>query len=441
MSASRPSLRYITSRITLNYCPARHYARPESKAVIVSQRKLSLNQAYHKKHIFVIPVFEGSALQQWVTAYHTFGNYLPGGVLGRRNLRPPGTLHLTVGMITLHTEARVQEACQFLETLDLDAIRRLADQEAFRQLAGYIPAEPSQQDKSLALFLGTRPRPLTVSFESLVGFPSPKAARHLCTVPVDPTLRLHYFLMYLRRSFHQAGFLWDDHSDEDEISAYRLEDDQPPPAEQPGDEELAAESASADVVEIGSESSSATKSSSSSAHEESPEDVSRLSKPSNARRPPALKDKRGWKVHQIHTTLASTSVRVGDNILQHAVDVRGLIDHFRDYYLDEERTMPRCEQTMDEQFRWETDVFHECLEGDDDYEGGHVGSPKTPTGSAQGTSGSPPAKPNAFVWAKNVRLESLQLSPGGYYRQCDQSTPVGKARRMMLKVIAQRSLL
>ncbi|RAH43232.1 uncharacterized protein BO95DRAFT_466033, partial [Aspergillus brunneoviolaceus CBS 621.78] len=246
MSASRPTWRYITSRVALNHCPSRHYARHEAKAVIVSQRKLSLNQAYRKKHMLVIPVYEGSALQQWVTAYATFGNYLPGGVLGPRNLRPPGTLHLTVGMMTLDTKSRVKAACRFLESLDLDAIRRLADQEAFRQHVGYIPAEPSQQDKPWASSPGTRPRPLTVSFESLVGFPSPDAARHLCTVPVDPTLRLHYFLIYLRRSFHQAGFFWDDHSDEDEISAYRLEDDRSP-AEPSSDGELAADSAAADL--------------------------------------------------------------------------------------------------------------------------------------------------------------------------------------------------
>ncbi|OJK04118.1 hypothetical protein ASPACDRAFT_75612 [Aspergillus aculeatus ATCC 16872] len=406
--------------------------------------------------MLVIPVYEGSALQQWVTAYATLGNYLPGGVLGPRNLRPPGTLHLTVGMMTLDTKSRVKAACRFLESLDLDAIRRLADQEAFRQHVGYIPAEPSQQDKPWASSPGTRPRPLTVSFESLVGFPSPEAARHLCTVPVDPTLRLHYFLIYLRRSFHQAGFFWDDHSDEDEISAYRLEDDRPP-AEPSSDEELAADSAAADVVEIGSDSSSSSSSvvKSSSSHEESLEDASWLSNPSNAPPPlPPPSYKRGWKIHQIHTTVASTSFRVGDTIIQHSVDVRGLIDHFRDYYLDEEKTMPRCELTMDEQFRWESDVFHDCsmdmmeeevVEGEDGFEGWHVEeSPKTPseepTASAQGTSG-PPAKLNSFVWAKNVRLESLQLSPGGFYDRCDQSTPVGRARKMMLKVIAQRSLL
>ncbi|PYH45225.1 uncharacterized protein BP01DRAFT_356699 [Aspergillus saccharolyticus JOP 1030-1] len=445
------SWRYDASGVLTSHAPSRCCIRPAHSWALVRQKKV-IHRQHRRTHALLIPVYEGSALQQWVTAFDIFKTYNRTRGFHPR-LRPPGTLHLTVGMLNLDTERLVKKACRFFECLDLDAIRRLADQEAFRQIVGYVPAEPSPQDKPFTSSPAGPPQPLTVTIENLVGAPSPEAAYHLYAVPVDPTLRLYYFMIYLRQRFIQAGFVFDDHTEEDDYSAYMLEQDQPP-TERSSEDELTPATASVDVTEDCSVSPAVESSPSpSTSLKNLSEDVSRPLNPPSTKSSPPAKVSPIWKPSYIHVTVASMCSRLNGALLQNSIDVRDLVAHFQDYHLDEERTMPRREQITSNVLKSKADLFAKYLaeeekNGEDSFEGDrHVvsvsmpGEPGDSQNSVRRTLKSF-TKPNPFVWAKNIRLETLQLCPlMREFDKCDQSSPIGRARKKMHRVLLEKSLL
>ncbi|GAQ38082.1 hypothetical protein AtubIFM54640_001798 [Aspergillus tubingensis] len=106
--------------------------------------------------------------------------------------RPVGTLHLTLGVMSLPTPDRLSQAIRFLHSLDLEAMLR----ETQLSLPQTLPSEPTPPAS-----------PFLISLESLHAIPRAKAATVLHAAPVDPTNRLYPFCVKLRDRFFEEGFL------------------------------------------------------------------------------------------------------------------------------------------------------------------------------------------------------------------------------------------
>lgn len=139
-------------------------------------------------------------------------------VIPQGAVRPVGTIHLTIGVMSLPTKERLAEALAFFQTIDLASLLREAERVAFelrqkrvsrRTSSNTAPnnAEASSLSSKLSLDLEKAPRPLSVSLESLHALPRAKAATVLHASPSDPSGRLYPFCVMLRDKFLEAGFI------------------------------------------------------------------------------------------------------------------------------------------------------------------------------------------------------------------------------------------
>ncbi|PLB54974.1 hypothetical protein P170DRAFT_432501 [Aspergillus steynii IBT 23096] len=133
-------------------------------------------------------------------------------------IRPVGTLHLTLGVMSLPSKERLDEAIGLLQSLDLVALVREAERIARVRAQGRGAREPaleapgSDRSGDGSNEPGNRgdegaPSPFTVSLESLHALPRARAATVLHAAPVDSTSRLYPFCELLRDKFLDAGFL------------------------------------------------------------------------------------------------------------------------------------------------------------------------------------------------------------------------------------------
>lgn len=126
--------------------------------------------------------------------------------------RPLGSIHLTLGVMSLPTKERLDEALSFFQSIDLRDLMREAEQVVLRKHAKKASSQrPSNTDKQASNHQSTtskgQPQPLTVSLNALHALPSAKAATILHASPVDPTERLYPFCVMLRDKFIEAGFI------------------------------------------------------------------------------------------------------------------------------------------------------------------------------------------------------------------------------------------
>ncbi|KAL8835803.1 MAG: hypothetical protein Q9176_006684 [Flavoplaca citrina] len=127
-------------------------------------------------------------------------------------IRPPGTLHLTIGVMSLKEEERLERAVELLKALDLGALLRDADKRDdggvdTTSTSTTLPISslpPSQPNKNAS------PPPLTLSFTGLQSMHSPKSTSFLYTPPSDSTGRLYPFCQALRDRFATEGFMVDE---------------------------------------------------------------------------------------------------------------------------------------------------------------------------------------------------------------------------------------
>ncbi|KAJ6010699.1 hypothetical protein N7451_002111 [Penicillium sp. IBT 35674x] len=114
-------------------------------------------------------------------------------------IRPLGTLHLTLGVMSLPSQRRLDEAISFLQSLDLAKLMHEAEQVALRK--------KEQNAHQSANEVARSSKQLSISLESLHALPRAKSATVLHASPVDPTGRLYPFCLMLRDKFFEAGFL------------------------------------------------------------------------------------------------------------------------------------------------------------------------------------------------------------------------------------------
>lgn len=114
--------------------------------------------------------------------------------------RPLGTLHLTLGVMSL-TKERLDQAILFLQSLDLESLMHEAERVASRSRSRSQTHPPHVSQTS------TSNTPFSVSLESLHALPQASSATILHASPVDPTNRLYPFCVMLRDKFIEAGFI------------------------------------------------------------------------------------------------------------------------------------------------------------------------------------------------------------------------------------------
>ncbi|KAI2995755.1 hypothetical protein CBS147346_9769 [Aspergillus niger] len=125
--------------------------------------------------------------------HHEHHQHQPQPLIPPSAHRPVGTLHLTLGVMSLPTPDRLSQAIRFLHSLDLEAMLRETPQSEAASSAAAAPEAIAS--------------PFLISLESLHAIPRAKAATVLHAAPVDPTNRLYPFCVRLRDRFLEEGFL------------------------------------------------------------------------------------------------------------------------------------------------------------------------------------------------------------------------------------------
>ncbi|KAK2800225.1 hypothetical protein FQN50_008189 [Emmonsiellopsis sp. PD_5] len=111
-------------------------------------------------------------------------------------IRPLGTLHLTLGVMHLPTQERLEEALGFLSGLDLSGMLREAGLQRSEEL---VNADADADDAP--------PAPLFASLKGLHALPKARQASILHAQPVDETGRLYPFCVGVRQRFIDAGLM------------------------------------------------------------------------------------------------------------------------------------------------------------------------------------------------------------------------------------------
>jgi activating signal cointegrator complex subunit 1 len=132
-------------------------------------------------------------------------------------VRPLGSLHLTLGVMSLD-EDRLAQATTLLQSLDLENMLQEATSHQASQL-NTMDASTTTPDLALSTPLATdqaaataivpslESSPLTLSLESLEAMQSPTKTSILYIRPHDPTNRLQPLCQALRKTFMDAGLL------------------------------------------------------------------------------------------------------------------------------------------------------------------------------------------------------------------------------------------
>lgn len=120
-------------------------------------------------------------------------------------VRPLGTLHLTLGVMSLD-DTKLEEATQYLSNLSLHRL--------LRDLTQRGAAEKAAEDGTISENLNAAALPdtdgLTIDLEALTPMQSPQKTSILYASPVDPTHRLVAFALALRKEFTERGFMVED---------------------------------------------------------------------------------------------------------------------------------------------------------------------------------------------------------------------------------------
>jgi activating signal cointegrator complex subunit 1 len=114
-------------------------------------------------------------------------------LIPEKAIRPVGTLHLTLGVMSLESGERIQGAISLLQELDVAEL-----------LARRPPESVNASGKEMA---ATEVPPMSIDLSSLVSMHPPTRTSVLYAAPLDPTDRLQSFGERLRNSFMDAGFL------------------------------------------------------------------------------------------------------------------------------------------------------------------------------------------------------------------------------------------
>ncbi len=129
-------------------------------------------------------------------------------IIPEKAIRPIGTLHLTLGVMSLTSPERVDGAWKLLEEIDLLRILREAGAQNPQLTSAQADGGANGSQKQVA---GSGPvSPLMVTLSSLTSMHSPSSTSILYASPTDTSNRVLPFCLDLREKFMQAGFLLPD---------------------------------------------------------------------------------------------------------------------------------------------------------------------------------------------------------------------------------------
>ncbi|KAL4891963.1 AKAP7 2'5' RNA ligase-like domain-containing protein [Aspergillus ambiguus] len=339
-------------------------------------------------------------------------------------IRPVGTLHLTLGVMSLPTKERLDEALRFFQSLDFASILSEAGNIAKKRGHGTTGALPSNDGPNMSN------RPFTISLESLHALPKARSATVLHAAPVDPTSRLYPFCELLRDRFLEAGFL------QGEVKHDKSRDGGQKPE---------------DKVSTGSETVGRTEAPvDESSLEEMQADVAgqpvRASATTNSGKPKARR-------LLLHATVVNTIYIKGrrqksghqkgkNRRAQYSFDARDILAHYKDYYVDSDRTTPR------------NSLGNITGQAEKEIPSGGKESTSEDTGSS--SKGSVEKRPgtisdqqaddrshNPFIWAKDFPLDSVCICEMGAKKLDPAGDRDGMNARLGEKytVVAKRRLV
>ncbi|KAJ5125996.1 hypothetical protein N7526_008173 [Penicillium atrosanguineum] len=340
-------------------------------------------------HFLCLPLVNISSLSQLESSVAQDAR----AIIPEGAVRPLGTLHLTIGVMSLPTPNRLAEALRFFHSLDLVDLMREAGRVATKlrdKRKSHLPSNPESR-ASVTKTLRD-PGPMHVSLQSLHCLPRAKAATVLHAFPEDPTGRLHPFCLMLRDKFIEAGLIQNENKDKQKDYKNGVKDDRP--------------HSESEIAPIPSDPYTVA--------------LNRIPKP----RPLLL-----------HATIVNTIyVRGGpkpkpdagrskkgkNNSRRLEFDARVILARYQNYYVDEARTVPRVERP----------ARSEVLEATQNEDNRGAGPP---------TKLSPQY---SFAWAKEIPIDTVCICEMGARKLPLDSEDADLNKRLGEKytVIAQRSL-
>jgi activating signal cointegrator complex subunit 1 len=125
----------------------------------------------------------------------------PSTIIPERAFRPIGTLHLTLGVMSLDKES-LEKAVKLLDEVDVEGMLRDAASDSQHKESVVLEPEPKEPSDET-------PLPLTISLSSLSTRPneSPSNCTVLYAAPIDSSNRLLPFCTFLLSKFIEAGFI------------------------------------------------------------------------------------------------------------------------------------------------------------------------------------------------------------------------------------------
>ncbi|KAJ5702063.1 hypothetical protein N7488_009611 [Penicillium malachiteum] len=337
-------------------------------------------------------------------------------------IRPLGTLHLTLGVMSLPSKHRLDDAISFFQSINLAELLQESERVALQKQAKshrYRSNRTENAPEGLQDISQSSVHPLTASLESLHAIPRAKAATVLHAAPVDSTSRLYPFCLMLRDKFIEAGFIVGESKEKEEKSEKN-------------------EEASEQQTNTGDEVASP--------QHEGPDQPNILD-PYTA----ALTRTPKVRPLLLHATILNTIYVRGrprpvkksshenqrwKNVQRRIeIDARGLLDRYKDYYTDNTRTTPRV-----------LDSPSSCSQKRES-PGPNDEQPRPETESAEVTNASARTEPRfPFIWAKDIPIDSVCICEMGAKKLPTQDLDAETLelnRRLGEKyfVVAQRAIL
>ncbi|KAL8899185.1 MAG: hypothetical protein Q9207_006327 [Kuettlingeria erythrocarpa] len=135
-------------------------------------------------------------------------------------IRPLGTLHLTIGVMSLMKPEQVDAAIELLRSLEVGTLLTNANEQQESGQSVKVTAAPESSKDSasmpkyfndgLSRSIRSSSPPLTLSFIGLKSMHSPKSTSFLYTPPTDTTGRLYPFCQALKDRFTQENLMLED---------------------------------------------------------------------------------------------------------------------------------------------------------------------------------------------------------------------------------------
>ncbi|RDW81082.1 uncharacterized protein DSM5745_04639 [Aspergillus mulundensis] len=367
-------------------------------------------------------------------------------------IRPVGTLHLTLGVMSLPTPERLDEALRLFHSLDLVALLCKAQENASRKRPHTWPGKrdplPQESKQNAKQEIGSAPdtvlltretlepalsnepfhgeprtpQPFNISLESMHVLPRARAATVLHATPVDPTSRLYPFCEALRDKFLEAGFLQGE---------YRDDPNQKQKKQKTGAQNKDQTQPAQDHPDPGPSTSA------------------------NHKTEVKLKPRRLL----LHATIVNTiyikgrrrNTRGGQDKQKkntrperYTFDARDILSHYMNFYLDSARTIPRSGGGVIGQSQSHADletvrgISREDIQTEEYSEAGvQKGNEETQPASDNGENSGYP-----FVWAKNIPIEGVCICEMGAKKLVPAADESGMNARLGEKytVVAERSL-